>query len=201
MKQMRNTNFFRIVLSVAAVLTILATNSAPASAQKRSKAKPPKTRVVTIYVYECPAESTEFFGQIVSVRRKIARDKPLGASVKELLKGANEEEQKRNLSSFIFGLSFVSARIRNKTAQINFKFTDEEIAEESWEGGGFDHANFVKAVEQTVRQFAGVERVSICVNGIENYADFGSTNPVKCSFGIFRRNTKKAKTEQKRRTQ
>lgn len=183
---MRNTNFFRFILSVAAVLTILAANSAlTASAQKKTKKKSPKTRDITIYVYERPAESTEFFGRLVAVQRKIVDDKPLGAALKELLKGANEDEQKRNLSSFIFGLEFVSARVRNKTAQINFKFTDEEIAEESWEGGGFDHANFVKAVEQTARQFACVERVSICVNGIENYADFGSTKPVECSFGMF----------------
>jgi spore germination protein GerM len=195
MKQMRNTNFFRLILSVAAVLMILAANSAPASAQKRSNVKSPKTRYITIYVYELQPVSAEGWWRLVPVRRKIVDSKPLGAALKELLKGANDEEQNRNLGSFITGLEFVSARIRNKTAQINFKFTDEEIAEESWEGGGFDHANFIKAVEQTARQFAGVEQVSICVNGIENYADFGSTNPVKCSFGIFRRNTKRAQTD------
>lgn len=190
---MRNTNFFRLILFVAAALAILAANSAPASAQKRSKTKSPKTRYITIYVYELQPVSAEGWWRLVPVRRKIVADKPLGAALKELLKGANEEEQNRNLASFITGLEFVSARIRNKTAQINFKFTDEEIVEESWEGGGFDHANFVKAVEQTARQFAGVERVSICVNGIENYTDFDPANRVKCSFGTFRRSTKKNK--------
>lgn len=199
MKQIRNKKFFRLILLAAAVLTILAASPARASAQKKSQAKPAKTRNITIYVYELQPVSAEGWWRLVPVRRKIVDRKPLGTAMKELLKGANEEEQNRNLASFITGLEFVSARVRNKTAQINFRFTDEEIAEESWEGGGFDYANFVKAVEQTARQFAGIERVSICVNGIENYADFGSTNQVKCSFGISAATPKRLKPN--RRTQ
>lgn len=154
---------------------------APVAGQKKSKQK--KTREITIYVYQRPAETNgEFYGQIVSVRRTVADDKPLGAAMKSLLEGATEAEQKDGLASFIFGLKFVSVRVKNKTAQVNFKFEDEKTAEESWEGGGFDHTNFVKAVEQTARQFPGVERVEICVNGVKNYIEFNRANQIKCSF-------------------
>jgi len=188
---MRNTKFFRLILSVAAVLTLFAGNSASASAQKKSKAKPPKTRDIMIYVYdnslESTDESTEYPRQrrIVPLRRTIVNDKPLSRALKMLLKGTTEDElYDRHLSSIATDLKFFSARIRNRTAQINLKFEDEDIVEESWEGSGFRNEDFVKAVELTARQFPGIERVSICVNGIENYADFGS-EPIKCAFGMF----------------
>jgi hypothetical protein len=137
-------------------------------------------------VYGSPAESTEFpRQQIVPISRTIINNKPLSRALKLLLKGVTEDEQYRNLSGIATDLKFYSARIRNRTAQINLKFEDEEIVEESWEGSGFKNDDFVKAVELTARQFPGIERVSICVNGVENYADFGS-EPIKCSFGMFK---------------
>lgn len=185
-KQMRNINFFRLILLLVAALTILTANSAPASAQKKSTAKPPKTRDISIYVYGSLSESTEFpRQQIVPISRTIVNNKPLSRALKLLLKGVTEEEQYRNLSGIATDLKFYSARIRNRTAQINLKFEDEEIVEESWEGSGFKNDDFVKAVELTARQFPGIERVSICVNGVENYADFGS-EPIKCSFKMFK---------------
>lgn len=190
---MRNTKFFRLFLSVAAALTILTANSAPASAQqKKSEAKLPKTRDIVIYVYDNSLESTneneEYPRQrrIVPLRRTILNDKPLSRALKMLLKGTTEDElYDRHLSSVATDLKFFSARIKNRTAEINLKFEDEEIVNESWEGSGFRNEDFVKAVELTAKQFPGIERVSICVNGVENYADFGS-EPIKCSFGMFK---------------
>ncbi len=191
MSQLRKTNsfFFRLILSVV-VLTILTANSAPASAQKKSEAKPPKTRDIMIYVYDgtLSTEETEFPRErrIVPIRRRIVNNKPLSRALKLLLKGATEDElYERNLSGIATDLEFVSARIKNGTAQINLKFEDEKLVEESWEGSGFRNEDFVKAVELTAKQFPGIERVSICVNGVENYADFGS-EPIKCSFGMFK---------------
>ena len=117
-------------------------------------------------------------------RLLIADDQPdVLEALRLLLKGANEEEEARDLEDFIFGLKFIAARVRNKTAEINFKFTDPEIALESWEGGGFDHDNFVKAVELTAKQFPGVERVSICVDGRKDY--YGYQGGAKCPFPMF----------------
>ncbi|HEX8246902.1 MAG TPA: GerMN domain-containing protein [Pyrinomonadaceae bacterium] len=175
----------KLILTIAAVLTIVAASFASVAAQKKSgMEKLPKTREITIYVYQKPAETSgEFHGKIVPVRRKIIDYKPLDAALKLLLRGANKDEQNRNLTNFIFGLNFYSVRVRNKTAQINFKFDNPEIALESWEGGGFDHENFVKAVSRTASQFPGVERVSICVDGMKNYANYDRTS--KCPFPMF----------------
>jgi hypothetical protein len=175
----------KLILTIAAVLTIAAASFAPVTAQKRTQKEIlPKTRDVTIYVYRKPSEkSGEFSGALVPVRRRIIDYEPLDAALKLLLRGANQDEQKRNLTNFIFGLEFYSARVRNKTAQINFKFDNPEIALESWEGGGFDHENFVKAVSQTAGQFPGVERVSICVDGMKNYINYDQTG--KCPFPMF----------------
>lgn len=175
----------KTILTIVAVLAIVAASFASVTAQKKSvKEKLPKTREITIYVYQSPAETSgEFHGTIVPVRRKIIDYKPLDAALKLLLGGANQDEQRRNLTNFIFGLKFYSARVRNKTAQINFKFDNPEIALESWEGGGFDHDNFVKAVNQTARQFPGVERVSICVDGMKNYVNYDQSS--KCPFPMF----------------
>lgn len=186
MKQIRpaNSTFCGLILSIV-VLTIIVASSAPASAQKKFKAKTPKTRAISIYVYDAPSASTEFPQQrIVPVRRTIADNNPLSRALKLLLVGVNPEEQERNLIGIGYDFKFVSVRVKNRTAQINFKFKYEESIEESWEGSGFKNEDFVKAVELTATQFPGIERVSICVNGIANYADFGS-DPVKCSFGMF----------------
>jgi spore germination protein GerM len=173
-----------LILSITAFL-ICAASFASIAAQKKGKA--PKTREITIYVYQRPAgTSGDFYGTIVPVRRRIVNSAaPLETAFRLLLEGANAEERKRKLDSFIFGLKFFSARVRNKTAQINFKFINQETALESWEGGGFDHENFVRAVELTARQFPGVERVSICVSGIENYTNYDRMNPDKCLFPMF----------------
>ena len=175
------------ILTIAAVLTIAAACFATVAAQKKSpEGKMPKTRDITIYVYQRPAEkSGEFFGRLIPVRRKIIDYKPLDAVLKLLLRGANQEEQNRNLTNFIFGLEFYSARVRNKTAQINFKFDNPEIALESWEGGGFDHENFVKAVNRTAKQFPGIERVSICVDGMKNYVNYDRSDSGKCPYPMF----------------
>ena len=153
--------------------------------QQRKKRQTRKMREVTIYVYQRPAiESDEFYGKLVPVQRRIVDYKPLDQALKLLLKGANEEEEKRNLHSFIFELKFVSARVKNGTAQIKFKFINPEIALESWEGGGFDYKNFNFAVEQTARQFPGVKRVSFCIAGMQGYTDDpdNGNQPVKCPF-------------------
>lgn len=175
------------ILKIVIAFSIIAASLASVSAQKKSpQEKLPKTRDVTIYVYQRPAETSgEFFGALVPVRRTIIDYRPLDAALKLLLRGANQNEQKRNLTNFIFGLEFHSARVRNKTAQINFKFDNPEIALESWEGGGFDHENFVKAVNRTAKQFPGIERVSICVDGMKNYTNFDRSNSGKCAFPMF----------------
>jgi spore germination protein GerM len=173
-----------LILSIITVL-FTAANFASASAQKKAKAT--KTSEITIYVYQRPSETSgDFYGTVVPVRRRIVNSPaPLETALKLLLEGANEEEHKRRLESFIFELKFISARVRNKTAQINFEFINPEIALESWEGGGFDYENFNKAVEQTARQFPGVERVSICIDGKKGYTDRDGNPPVKCPFKMF----------------
>lgn len=151
----------------------------------RLKPSPRKTRDVTIYVYG-EFDADKGVRKIVPVYREIVDYRPLDQALKLLFKGTTEDERNRGLSDINLDLKFYSARIRNRTAQINLKLDAkyEENLEESWEGGGFRYDKFAEAVERTARQFDGVERVSICINGIGNYADFGAKR-VKCSFPMF----------------
>ena len=173
----------KALLQLSLIAFVLAAVVAPVAAQKKTKTRSAKTREITIYVYRQPtADSGESYGSLVPVKRIISDNKPLGRAMKLLLAGATEEEEKRGLSNFIFELKFVSARIVEGTAQIKFKFINPEIAEESWEGGGFDRKNFNLAVEQTARQFPGVERVSFCIEGMQGYTDTEGNGLVKCPF-------------------
>lgn len=173
----------KAILKLSLLALVLAAVSAPAGAQKKIKTRTAKTREITIYVYQNPpAGSGEFYGSLVPVKRTIPDGRPLGRAMKLLLAGATEEEEKRGLSNFIYELKFVSARIVKGTAQIKFKFIHPEIAEESWEGGGFDRKNFNLAVEQTARQFPGVKQVSFCIEGMQGYTDPEANGIVKCPF-------------------
>ena len=178
MKQMRKT------ISMILTIIFIAAGIFPAAAQKK-KRQPRKTRDINIYVYELPTGGEDSSWRLVPVRRTIIDDKPLSRALKMFLKSVTEEEQDRHLAAINYDFEFYSARIRNKTAQINFIIKRTEQLEESWEGSGFKNEDFVKAVELTATQIPGVERISICVNGVENYADF-ATHPVKCSFGMFK---------------
>lgn len=152
----------------------------------RVKSAPKRMLDVAIYLellsQEANGESTKI---LVPVPRRIANYRPFEATLKLLLAGTTEGEITRSLSPVVTDLKFYSARVRNRTAQINLEFENETIVEESWEGSGFDNEKFVKAVELTARQFPGIERVSICVNGIENYTNFDHAKWIKCSFPMF----------------
>ena len=174
----------RKTISIILTIIFIAAGIIPAAAQKK-KRQPRKTRDIAIYVYELPTEGEDMSWRLVPVRRTIIDNKPLSRALKMFLKSVTEEERDRHLAAINYDFKFFSARIRNGTAQINFIIKNTEQLEESWEGSGFKNEDFVKAVKLTAQQIPGVERVSICVNGIENYADFGS-DPVKCSFGMFK---------------
>lgn len=174
-KNLRKPILSIVVLTVAALACFVS----PTLAQKK-KPRTPKTREITVYVYQRPDGG--LYGKIIPVRRRIRDHQPLSQALKLLLKGATDEESKRNLESFIFELDFVFARVVKGTAQIHFKFQNPEIALESWEGGGFDRENFKRAVEQAARQFPGVRRVSICIGGKQGYIEEDINPPVKCPF-------------------
>lgn len=151
---------------------------------RRQKTASVKTRTVTIYVNGAFDADNGVY-TIVPVRRRIVDYRPLDAALKLLLEGPTEDEMNRGLSHLVLDLKFHSARVRNKTAQINLRLEREENLEESWEGAGFRYDKFVEAAGLTAAQFPGVEKVSICINGIENYTDFGRTKDKKCSFPMF----------------
>lgn len=152
----------------------------------RLKPSSVKTRDVMIYVYG-DFDADMGTRKLVPVYREIVDYRPLDAALKLMTKGTNEDERNRGLTDVVMDLKFYSARVRQKTAQINLKLNVkyEEVLEEAWEGMGFRYDRFVEAVELTAKQFPGIEKVSICINGIENYTDFGRTKVKKCSFPMF----------------
>jgi hypothetical protein len=151
----------------------------------RVKSAPKRMLDVAIYLEKLSQESNGDLTKIlVPVPRRIPNAKPLDATLKLLLAGTTEDEINHGLAPVVTDLKFYSARIRNRTAQINLKFENEEIVEESWEGSGFDNEKFVKAAELTLQLF-GIDRVEICVNGIKNYTNFDPSSRIKCPFPMF----------------
>lgn len=146
-----------------------------------------KTRVVKIYLYENPNENRpEIPGRLVAVKRRIFDYEPLYGTMQSLAAGEIESDNTREWHRIVGTVyaELVSARIRNGTAEINFKYELDADSERRWEEDLLN-SHFTEAATRTARQFKEVKQVSICVNGIKNYTDLDRTRQVKCPFEMF----------------
>lgn len=151
----------RLILST---LTLIFAAAAffPIAAQKQQA-----VREVKIYLYG--AEVSDRTGipdrYLIEVKRNVEARAPLKGALEALLAGATEEEEKNKMHSFIYGVELQSVRIKNKTVRVDFKFDKNE---NSWLAPAIEEL-FEDAVKRTAKQFATVERVLVCVDGIENF--------------------------------
>jgi hypothetical protein len=147
------------------VLAITGVSVFPVRAQKSRDGQ--KTREVTIFLLNELPTRTGAEPALVGVKRRVNAKAPLAGAIRSLLAGETEGEE---ASGFIFGLLFVSARIKNKTARIDFKYDRADLEEgEEFSWGATMRGFFAEAVERTALQFKGVERVLICVEGLSSY--------------------------------
>lgn len=126
-----------------------------------------QTREVSIYLHRMVEDEKTGIPKryLLEVKRRVDARAPLEGALRALLGGATNEETKRGMHSFIYGVELESVRIKNKAARVDFTFNRRT---NSWLDPTME-AFFNEAVERTAKQFAGVKRVLVCVDGIENF--------------------------------
>jgi hypothetical protein len=125
-----------------------------------------KTREVKIYLYQEKEIKQLRTPYLVEVKRRVDAAAPLTETIRALLAGATSEEEKNGVGlSFIYGVNLESVQIKNRTARVDFEF---DTRTNSWLDPTME-ALFNEAMEKTATQFTGVERVLVCVDGIENF--------------------------------
>lgn len=158
----------RIILTLA-FFSIIGQGVFPAAAQKEERRQGQNTREAVIYLLKgSPAESA-VVPVLAPVKRRVSASAPLAGAMKALLAGAIEADG-ADIYGFIYGLKFVSAQIKNRTARIDFKYDTEDLEDgEEFSWGATMREFFPGAVERTALHIEGVERVVICVEGLESY--------------------------------
>ncbi|HEY8559024.1 MAG TPA: hypothetical protein VIL74_01380 [Pyrinomonadaceae bacterium] len=157
----------RLILPIA-VFTIIAAAVFPATAQPK-KRPPRKTREALIFLLKGSPVESDVVPVLVPVTRRVAANAPLAGAMKSLLEGALESDEP-DIHGFIFGLKFISAQIKNRTARIDFEYDRADLEEgEEFSWGATMRSFFPDGVERTALQFDGVDRVVVCVEGLESY--------------------------------
>lgn len=108
-----------------------------------------------------------------AVARRVDGRSPMRGALAALVAGPTEAEQGRGLGASTYGIRFLSVKLKGGTAYAHF-------AQPSGAGfpGTLAPAIFKEAVTKTVRQFPGVRRAVVCLDGVENFND-ESGGPVK----------------------
>ena len=99
---------------------------------------------------------------VSSVKRRVNASTPARAALEALLGGPNASERNQGyLSLNVEELDIGLLSIRNGTARVNF------VASRTWAGwpGDLAPGRFKQAVTRTLKQFPGVRRVIVSVNG------------------------------------
>lgn len=123
-----------------------------------------KTRKVSIYLLEFPENNQTAQPNIVEVRREVNAQAPLAGAIKAMLAAMIENNKEVNdRNKYLYKLQLVAARIKNKTARIDFNY--EQKTRFAWLSER--HASFEEIVKKTATQFPDVELVLMCINGYE----------------------------------
>jgi hypothetical protein len=138
----------------------------------------PRTKKVQLFFPkdEDPADPQKNPFNLQPVERMVNAAAPLRPTIEELLKGPTPQEKRRGLSELdVSGMSVVKVAVKNGTAYASF--IHRKWA--GWSGDLSPHA-FGDAVERTLKQFPGVTRTVVCVDGITNYGDESGGPEKKC---------------------
>ena len=134
-----------------------------------------KTRAVKIYLLEYPADDRTVQPKIVQVERFVDAETPLAGAMEAMLAAMIEKKEAAERNKYLHKLRFVSARIKNGTARLDFQY--ERDTEFDWLTER--DSSFQEIVIKTATQFPTVKRVLMCINGYELRDDdekFKATN-------------------------
>ncbi|HEY8559025.1 MAG TPA: GerMN domain-containing protein [Pyrinomonadaceae bacterium] len=126
-----------------------------------------ETRAVDIYTLEYPDNDYAAEPNIVRAVRRVDAKAPLAGAIKALLAAMAENKGSSGFNNYLDKLEFVSARIKNGTARLDFNY--EQDTEFGWLTES--PPSFPVIVKKTATQFPQVERVLMCINGYDLRAD------------------------------
>ncbi|MBV9851113.1 MAG: GerMN domain-containing protein [Armatimonadetes bacterium] len=146
-------NVGKVLLPVIALLFLLALGAGAAS------------RTVTIYLLDPSINSPANPFSLKGVPRVVNAAAPARNALVKLLAGPTAAEKAAGLLRLEDGTLHVGTyTVHHKAAKVNF------VGHESWPGD-LSPDRFRAAVTKTLRQFPGIQKVTVSVNG---RADFGS---------------------------
>lgn len=112
------------------------------------------------------------------VSRRVDGRSPLRGALAALVGGPNEGERRRGLMGSTYGIRFLSVKLKGGVAYAHFALPNERGFP-----GDLAPSIFKEAVTKTVRQFPGVRRAVVCLDGDENFDDESGAPAKKCPKG------------------
>lgn len=110
------------------------------------------------------------------VTRTVSAAAPLRPALEALLEGPTPEEQQKGFMALdSVGMEIVRLEVKNGTARASFARKPQP----GW-AGDLSPLTFRAAVERTLKQFQGVRRTIVCVDGLLNFGALGETRDQKC---------------------
>ncbi len=123
-----------------------------------------KLREVKVYFHFIGTEGLE--SKIIPLKRKVSAKAPLFPAIEAILKDPTEAEQKLGYHSAGYGdMKLVSVKLKRGVARIDFS----RAIRDDYNPGDLQTLAFESAVIKTAKQFPAVEKVVVCVNGINEF--------------------------------
>jgi len=135
-----------------------------AHAQKSSDSKLKEVKVYYMFIGAGGTES-----KILPLKRKVSAAAPLRQTIEELLKEPTEAERKLGYRSAGYDdMKLVSVKLKNGAARIDFSREMEKDFSD-FNPGDLLTLYFEDAVIRTAKQFPAVKKVTVCVNGMDEF--------------------------------
>lgn len=159
-----------LCLALAALAVLVACVSAGAQG---AKARP---KAVKIYLVNSEAEfDAKNPLSLYAVSRRVDGRSPLRGALVALVAGPTEAERTRGLMGSTYGIRFISVKLKGGVVYAHFALPDERGFP-----GDLAPSIFKEAVTKTVKQFPGVRRAVICLDGDENFDDESGAPAKRC---------------------
>lgn len=167
-----------LALTVCLPLVILAAavHTPPSSAQDGARAKRRQVKVYMAKILEDgrePAADNPF--NIHPLTRTVDAAAPMRPALDALLAGPTSAEEKRGFVDTGFGIKLVRLRRKGATARADFHMPPGAAF-----SGDLSPILFKEAVERTVKQFPGVGKVTVCLDGVLDFWSESGEPPQKC---------------------
>lgn len=123
-----------------------------------------KLKQVKVYFHFIGSEGIE--SKVIPLKRRVSRKAPLFPTLETMLVEPTEAEQKLGYYSAGYGdMKLVSVKLKRSVARIDFS----RPIRDDYNPGDLQTLTFESAVIKTAKQFPGIKKVIVCVNGINEF--------------------------------